>query len=69
MIILKTLERVAEPLPDEPEDGGMWRVCGMQYFLNSEKEKADIIMHDANLIYALEGKHIKVVMRELNLMR
>ena len=69
MIILHTLERVGEPLPDEPEDGGIWRVCGMQYFLNSEKEKADIFMHDANLIYALKGKHIKVVMRELNLVR
>ena len=29
MIVLETLERVAEPLPDDSEDGGMWRVCRM----------------------------------------
>lgn len=48
---------------------GCGEYAGCSIFLNSEKEKADIFMHDANLIYALKGKHIKVVMRELNLVR
>ena len=69
MIVLETLERVAEPLPDDSEDGGMWRVCGVQYFLDSESEKAKIIEHDANLLYMLRNTHFKVVMHTLRLMR
>lgn len=56
MVILETLVRICEPLPDgDLFDSSLWKTQSNQYFLDSEKEKALQIKREAEALTEKRG--------------